>query len=54
LKDKFLIVFEMCRQKGEKIFQKLKTVWKVEEKEGGGDASCEKTAEAANREHQTN
>jgi len=33
----------------------LKTVWKVEEKEGGGDArDCEKTAEAANREHQTN
>jgi len=30
----------------------LTTVWKVEEKEGGGDASCEKTA--ANREHQTN
>lgn len=32
----------------------LKTIWKVEEKEEGGDASCEKTAEAANREHQTN
>lgn len=48
------------RQKGEKIFRKkvsttiLKTVWKVVEKDEGEGASCEKTAEAANREHQTN
>jgi len=50
----------VCRDKRvRKSFKKentiaLKTVWKVEEKEGGGDASCEKTVEAANREHQTN
>lgn len=34
--------------------QFLKLFGKFEEKEEGEDASCEKIAEAANREHQTN